>query len=93
MTALATRTRDTVTFHAVELLKEASALQRAGIDIISLGVGEPDFTAAPLVVEAMERASRAGLSSYSAPAGLPELREAIAGFYAKRSRANSSPPD
>ena len=83
MTALATRTHDTVTFHAVELLKEASALQRAGIDIISLGVGEPDFTAAPLVVEAMQRASRAGLSSYSAPAGLPELREAIAGFYAK----------
>ena len=83
MTALATRTRDTVTFHAVELLKEASALQRAGIDIISLGVGEPDFTAAPRVVEAMERASRAGLSSYSAPAGLPELREAIARFYAK----------
>ncbi len=83
MTALAARTHDTVTFHAVELLKEASALQRAGIDIISLGVGEPDFTAAPLVVEAMERASRAGQSSYSPPAGLPELREAIAGFYAK----------
>lgn len=82
MTTLAARTHDTVTFHAVELLKEASALQRAGIDIISLGVGEPDFTAAPLVVQAMERASRAGLSGYTAPAGLPELREAIATFYA-----------
>jgi aspartate/methionine/tyrosine aminotransferase len=82
MTALAARTHDTVTFHAVELFKEASALQRAGIDIISLGVGEPDFTAAPLVVEAMERAARAGLSGYSAPAGIPELREAITGFYA-----------
>ena len=82
MTALAARTRDTVTFHAVELLKEASALTRAGIDIISLGVGEPDFTAAPAVVAAMERAARAGLSGYCPPAGLPELREAIAGFYA-----------
>ncbi len=82
MTALAARTHDTVTFHAVELFKEASALQRSGIDIISLGVGEPDFTAAPLVVEAMERAARAGLSGYSSPAGIPELREAIAGFYA-----------
>lgn len=83
MTSLAARTHHTVTFHAVEMLKEASALQRSGIDIISLGVGEPDFTAAPLVVEAMERASRAGLSGYTPPAGLPELREAIAGFYAK----------
>ena len=83
MTVLAARTHDTVTFHAVELLKQASALQRAGIDIISLGVGEPDFTAAPLVVEAMERAARAGLSGYTSPAGIPELREAIAGFYAE----------
>lgn len=82
MTALAARTHDTVTFHAVELLKEASALTRAGIDIISLGVGEPDFTATPAVVAAMERAARAGLSGYCPPAGLPELREAIAGFYA-----------
>ncbi len=83
MTVLSARTHDTVTFHAVELLKQASALQRAGIDIISLGVGEPDFTAAPLVVEAMERAARAGLSGYTSPAGIPELREAIAGFYAE----------
>lgn len=82
MTALAARTHDTVTFHAVELLKEASILTRAGIDVISLGVGEPDFTAAPAVVTAMEQAARAGKSGYCPPAGLPELREAIAGFYA-----------
>ena len=52
MTALAARTNDTITFHTVELLKEASALTRAGVDVISLGVGEPDFTAAPAVVAA-----------------------------------------
>jgi len=81
MTVLAARTADTVTFHAVELFKQASVLQRAGIDIISLGVGEPDFTAAPQVVQAMESAARSGKSGYSPPAGLPELREAIAQFY------------
>ncbi|MEI6837036.1 MAG: pyridoxal phosphate-dependent aminotransferase [Alcaligenaceae bacterium] len=81
MTVLAARTADTVTFHAVELFKQASVLQRAGIDIISLGVGEPDFTAAPQVVQAMESAARSGKSGYSPPAGLPELREAIARFY------------
>ena len=83
MTVLAARTRDTVTFHAVELFKEAYGLQQAGIDIISLGIGEPDFTAAPQVVAAMERAAHRGLSGYSAPAGLPALREAIAEFYGK----------
>lgn len=91
MTALAARTNDTVTFHAVELLKEASALTRAGIDIISLGVGEPDFTAAPAVVAAMEQAARAGKSGYCPPAGLPELREAIAKFYANELGAPVDP--
>lgn len=91
MTALAARTNDTVTFHAVELLKEASALTRAGVDIISLGVGEPDFTAAPAVVAAMEQAARAGKSGYCSPAGLPELREAIARFYATKLGAPVDP--
>jgi len=91
MTALATRTYDTVTFHAVELLKEASALSRAGIDIISLGVGEPDFTAAPAVVAAMGHAARSGKSGYCPPAGLPECREAIARFYATHLGASVEP--
>ncbi|MCD0505283.1 pyridoxal phosphate-dependent aminotransferase [Bordetella petrii] len=82
MLRLASRAQDFLTFHVVELFKEAQALQAAGRDIISLGIGEPDFTAPPQVVEALERASRAGLSGYSAPAGLAALREAIARFYA-----------
>ena len=91
MTVLATRTADTVTFHAVELFKQATALQRSGIDIISLGVGEPDFTAAPQVIQAMQLAAQSGKSGYSPPAGLPELREAIAGFYAKQLGAEVDP--
>lgn len=45
MPRLATRTHDFLTFHAVELFKQGQALQAAGKDIISLGIGEPDFTA------------------------------------------------
>src|SRR3546814_10578149 len=82
MPRLASRAQDFLTFHVVELFKEAQALQAAGRDIISLGIGEPDFTAPPQVVEALERAAQAGLSGYSAPAGLAGLREAIARFYA-----------
>jgi len=44
-------------------------------------IGEPDFTAHPLVVEAAMRALRDGRSAYTATLGLPALREAIAGFY------------
>ncbi|AIT27656.1 hypothetical protein D556_3005 [Bordetella holmesii 41130] len=69
MPRLARRTNDFLTFQVVELFKEAQALSAAGRDIISLGIGEPDFTAPPQVIEALERASRAGLSGYCAPGG------------------------
>jgi aspartate/methionine/tyrosine aminotransferase len=81
MPRLATRTHDFLTFQVMELLKQAQALQAAGKDIISLGIGEPDFTAPPQVVEALDRAARAGLSGYSPGAGIAPLREAIAQFY------------
>ncbi|AMG45232.1 pyridoxal phosphate-dependent aminotransferase [Achromobacter ruhlandii] len=81
MPRLAARTNDFLTFQVVELFKQAQALQAAGKDIISLGIGEPDFTAPPQVVEALQRAAQAGQSGYSAPAGLMPLREAIAQFY------------
>jgi aspartate/methionine/tyrosine aminotransferase len=91
MTILAARTRQTVTFHAVELMKQGNAMQRAGIDIISLGVGEPDFTAAPQVLAAMEQAAQAGRSGYSPPAGLSQLREAISKYYAEHLNATIDP--
>jgi aspartate/methionine/tyrosine aminotransferase len=81
MPPLADRTAEFLTFHAVEVFKQAQALQAAGRDIISLGIGEPDFTAPPQVLEALERAARGGQSGYSPPAGLSALREAIAAFY------------
>jgi aspartate/methionine/tyrosine aminotransferase len=44
-------------------------------------IGEPDFTAAPQVVEAAVKALRDGRSAYTATLGLPALREAIAEHY------------
>ncbi|AUL46369.1 aminotransferase [Bordetella trematum] len=91
MPRLAHRTQDFLTFQVVELFKEAQALAASGRDIISLGIGEPDFTAPPQVVEALERAARAGLSGYCAPGGLSPLREAIAEFYATEFGARIEP--
>lgn len=80
MTVLAARTADTVTFHAVELFKQATALQRRGIDIISLGVGEPDFTAAPQVIQAMQLAAQSGKGGYSPPLVCPNSEKPLLGF-------------
>jgi aspartate/methionine/tyrosine aminotransferase len=68
----------------MEVVKQAAQLQAAGQDIIHMSIGEPDFTAVPAVVEALERAARAGLSQYTEALGIPALREAIAGFYETR---------
>jgi aspartate/methionine/tyrosine aminotransferase len=73
------------------VFKQAQALAAQGHDIISLGIGEPDFTAPPQVVETLERAARAGLSGYTSPAGIPALREAIAHYYESSFGASIDP--
>jgi aspartate/methionine/tyrosine aminotransferase len=52
--------------------------------MLYLNIGEPDFTAPPLVCEAAVRALRDGRSQYTQATGLPALREAISGWYASR---------
>ena len=53
-------------------------------DIISLGVGEPDFVTPKPVRDACIRALEQGKTQYTSNAGLPELREAIAEYQFNR---------
>ena len=91
MPRLAKRIEQVMPFYAVELFKQAVALNAQGRDIISLGIGEPDFTAPPQVVETLNRAAQAGLSGYTSPAGIMPLRAAIADYYAAQFGATVSP--
>ncbi len=91
MIRLAQRTESVQPFHAVEMFKQAAALAAQGRDIISLGIGEPDFTAPAQVVETLNRAAAAGLSGYTSPAGLPLLRETIAHHYGAHFGASVDP--
>ena len=91
MSRLASRTDHILPFQAVEVFKQAQALAAQGHDIISLGIGEPDFTAPPQVIEALNRAASAGLSGYTPPAGLSPLRGAIADYYAQQFSAPVDP--
>ena len=68
-------------FYVMELAKEAQALERAGRDIIHMGIGEPDFTAPEPVIAAASDALRRGVTQYTNALGLTSLREAIAGHY------------
>jgi len=62
-------------------------------DAIHLEIGEPDFTAAPHVVEAATRSIREGLTRYPPTAGLPELRAAAAAKLARVNGIVVSPDD
>ncbi len=52
-------------------------------DVISLGVGEPDFSVPWRIREEMIYSLEKGITSYTSNYGLPELREAIAEYYKK----------
>ncbi len=75
-------------FYVMEIAKAAQALAREVAQgpepMIFLNIGEPDFTAPPLVREAAERALRSGTTQYTNALGLEALRERIAGWYAER---------
>jgi aspartate/methionine/tyrosine aminotransferase len=75
-------------FYVMEVAKQAAALAREveGSDrpMVFLNIGEPDFTAPPLVQEAAARAIRDGRTQYTPATGLPLLRERISGWYADR---------
>lgn len=71
-------------FHVMELLTRAKALEAAGRDIIHMEVGEPDFPTPQPIVDAAQCAIAGGRMFYTPALGLPELREAIARFYAER---------
>jgi aspartate/methionine/tyrosine aminotransferase len=75
-------------FYVMEMAKSAAAIAReaAGTDrpMIYLNIGEPDFTAPPLVAQAAKRAIRDGHTQYTQATGLPALRERISDWYAQR---------
>lgn len=78
---LAKRTDRILPFQAMELVKQADELERQGRSVIKMGIGEPDFTAPPAVVEALIQAAQAGKAGYTHALGLRPLREAIALHY------------
>ena len=75
-------------FYVMEVAKAASALARevAHTDrpVIFLNIGEPDFTAPPLVQQSADRCIRQGQTQYTQALGTDVLRQAISGWYAQR---------
>lgn len=57
--------------------QRAKEMRAAGIDVISLDAGEPDFDTPERIKNAARRALDAGKTKYTAVSGIPELKDAI----------------
>jgi LL-diaminopimelate aminotransferase len=68
-----------------ELERKVAAKKAAGIDVISLGIGDPDTpTYPPIVAAAQAAVADPSTHTYPSNRGRPEFRQAIAEFYARR---------
>jgi aspartate/methionine/tyrosine aminotransferase len=79
-------------FYVMEVAKAArllgDKLLNSDRPMLYLNVGEPDFTAPPLVQEAAIKAVKAGNTQYTQANGMPELRERISHWYKQRFGVN-----
>jgi aspartate/methionine/tyrosine aminotransferase len=92
MMHIAQRAQRIEPFYVMEVAKAAT--ERAALvahtdaPMIFLNIGEPDFTAPPLVQEAAARAIHDGVTQYTPALGIPELRERISAWYGTRFGVN-----
>lgn len=71
----------------------AKALRATGVDVIDLGLGEPDFPTPAHVAEAAHKAALAGETLYTAAAGTPVLRAAVAEKFRRENGLDYGPDD
>jgi LL-diaminopimelate aminotransferase len=68
-----------------ELERKIAAKKAAGVDVISLGIGDPDRPTPPLIVEAMQEAvTEPETHQYPSNRGRGDFRQALSDFYARR---------
>jgi LL-diaminopimelate aminotransferase len=68
-----------------ELGRKIDAKRAAGVDVISLGIGDPDRPTPALIVDAMREAvSEPETHRYPSNRGRPDFRQAVADFYMRR---------
>ncbi len=88
---IAKRAEEISPFIVMEVLEKAREMERRGINVIHLEVGEPDFDIPPAVKEATCRALDEGLTHYTHSLGDLELRQAICDQYLKTYDAPVNP--
>ncbi len=71
----------------------AAEARRKGIDVVSFGIGQPDFLPPREVVDAVKEALDRGFIRYISTLGLPELREGIASYVSEKYGVDVKPSE
>jgi len=83
--AKAKRIEELPAYLFAEIDRKKKEMARNGIDIIDLGIGDPDLPTPPRIVEAMKRAVEdASTHRYPSYQGMPVFRESVARWYRRR---------
>lgn len=77
------RTKEMTPFIVMDVLEKAHEMERQGVHIIHMEVGEPDFDTPQCIKEAACKALDNGHTHYTHSLGMIELREAISEHYLK----------
>lgn len=75
-------------FHVMALVQQAAALAKQGMDVIHLGVGEPDFPTPAEIVAAGQQALAEGKTRYTPAFGIDELRKKVSAYYRDKLHVN-----
>ncbi|HXK54195.1 MAG TPA: aminotransferase class I/II-fold pyridoxal phosphate-dependent enzyme, partial [Hyphomicrobiales bacterium] len=75
----------------IAVTTKARELKAAGMDVIGLGAGEPDFDTPENIKEAAIRAIQAGQTKYTAVDGIPELKQAICAKFKRENGLDYKP--
>ncbi|MBX0291792.1 aminotransferase class I/II-fold pyridoxal phosphate-dependent enzyme [Hymenobacter sp. HSC-4F20] len=83
--SVASRLQHTQEYYFSQKLREIDGLNKAGKQIINLGIGSPDMPPHPKVVAALTRAAeQPNTHAYQSYKGVPALRQAMAGWYQRQ---------
>ena len=77
--------------NAFAVLARAGALATKGMDVINLGIGQPDFSTPDNIVEAAVKALRDGQHGYTPATGIAPLREAVSADLHRRLNVETNP--
>ena len=88
----AKRLRNLAPYLFAQLEAKIAAAKKQGVDVINLGIGDPDLPTPPhIIAEIQQQAATGANHQYPTSVGMESLRESVANWYQKRYNVSLEP--